>query len=255
MKIATWNVNSLRVRMGHVRRWLQEHQPDILAMQETKCMDDAFPALEFQALGYQIVYSGQKTYNGVAIASREAVSDVVTDMPGTADHQRRLLAATIGGVRVIDVYVPNGKDLAAPEYGYKLGWLQDLADYVRDQLRGHARLVVLGDINIAPEPRDVHNPTLWEGRLLYSQPERDAFGTLLSVGLEDQFRLFEQPEKSFSWWDYQMGAFRRDLGLRIDHILGSREMSALCTGCTIDKDPRRWERPSDHTPVVAEYRL
>ena len=255
MKIATWNVNSLRVRMEHLRQWIADNEPDILALQETKVTDDKFPADEIRAMGYYAAYSGQKTYNGVAVLSRKEPHDVITDIPGLDDHQRRILDATVGGVRVVNIYAPNGKTVTAPEYEYKLDWLKKLTRHVRLQLQHHPRLVVVGDINIAPEPRDVHDPALWEGQVLFSESEREAFRALLAVGLTDVFRSFEQPERQFSWWDYRMQGFRRNHGLRIDHILAAHGLSTHCTRCVIDKVPRGWERPSDHAPVVAEFNI
>jgi len=255
MKIATWNVNSLKVRLPQVLQWLAEVQPDVLALQETKCIDDAFPRAEIEAAGYQVVYSGQKTYNGVATLSKTAGSDVVKDIPELDDHQRRILAVSYGDVRVLNLYVPNGESVASEKYEYKLRWLKKLTAFVAAELQRHPRLVVLGDFNIAPDERDVHDPLLWEGKVLFSAPERAAFQDLLATGLLDSFRLFEQQDKQFSWWDYRMMAFRRNMGLRIDHVLVSEALRAQCTGCHIDKAPRKWERPSDHTPVIAEFAL
>ena len=251
LKIATWNVNSLRVRLPQVLDWAHEADPDILALQETKLQDPDFPIADCRAAGFEAVFAGQKTYNGVAILSRSAAEDVVCDLPGLEDHQRRLLAATYGGIRVVNVYIPNGERVDSEKYQYKLRWLASLVDFLEDQLRRYPRLVLLGDFNIAPEPRDVHDPAQWEGRVLFSEPERQAFRDLLATGLCDTFRLFEQEEQSFSWWDYRMAAFRRNLGLRIDHILASPELCEHCRASTIDKTPRGWERPSDHAPVVA----
>lgn len=254
MKIATWNVNSLRVRLPQVLQWLESEQPDLLALQETKCTDDQFPATDFLAAGYQSVYSGQKTYNGVAVLSRISCSDIITDITGLEDPQRRVLAVTYGDVRLIDLYVPNGESVDSVKYQYKLNWLDKLSDWLAAELKQHARLVVVGDFNIAPADADVHDPEAWRGSVLFSEPEHAAFRRLLDLGLCDSFRLFEQPEKSFSWWDYRMNAFRRNLGLRIDHILASTPLCDVCTTCRIDKVPRGWERPSDHAPVVAEFK-
>jgi len=255
MKIASWNVNSLNVRLPQVLDWLAAEQPDIVALQETKLVDEKFPVAEIEAAGYRALYSGQKTYNGVAILSREPGVDAVTAIPGLDDPQRRVLAATFGSVRVIDLYVPNGESVTSDKYRYKLDWLAQLADWLKAELAAHPQLIVLGDFNIAPEPRDVHDPKLWEGSVLFSEPERAAFRRLLALGLCDSFRLFEQPEKSFSWWDYRMQGFRRNLGLRIDHILASNSLCPACTAARIDKAPRALERPSDHAPVVAEFNL
>jgi exodeoxyribonuclease-3 len=253
MKIATWNVNSLRARKDHVCQWLSAAAPDILGLQETKVTDDLFPVDDFRAMGYHAAFSGQKAYNGVAVLSRAPCRDVVTDIPALDDHQRRILDATVGDIRVVNVYVPNGKAVNAPEFDYKLDWLKKLTRHVKNQLKAHPRLVVLGDINIAPEARDVHDPELWAGQVLFSETERQAFQDLLAIGLTDAFRLFDQAEKSFSWWDYRMQGFRRNHGLRIDHILTSAALSEHCTSCVIDKAPRKWERPSDHAPVIAEF--
>jgi exodeoxyribonuclease-3 len=254
-KIATWNVNSLKVRLDHVLDWLAAEKPDILALQETKTVDENFPAEQIEAAGYQAAFAGQKTYNGVAILSLAPGEEVVTDLPGLDDPQRRILASTIDGVRVLNVYVPNGKEVGSDKYAYKIDWLEKLRGYVATELSRHQRLVVLGDFNIAPEDRDVHDPEEWRGKILCSDPERAALGALLDVGLSDLFRRFEQEERLFSWWDYRMLGFRRNHGLRIDLILGSESLAETCTSCRIDKEPRRRERPSDHTPVVAEFDL
>ena len=255
MKLATWNVNSLKVRLPQVLEWTAKHRPDALCLQETKLLDENFPAADIQAAGYQPLFSGQKTYNGVAILARAAAADAVTAIPGFADEQKRVLAATVDGVRVICAYVPNGESVESDKYQYKLRWLAAFREWIAAELQRHPRLAVLGDYNIAPEARDVHDPAAWEGKVLFSKSERDAFGGLTGLGLKDAFRLFEQPEKSFTWWDYRMNAFRRKLGLRIDHILLSEELAKACTACTIDIEPRRNERPSDHAPVVAELNL
>ncbi len=253
-KIATWNVNSLRVRLPQVLDWLGTNQPDILALQETKLLDENFPQGEIEAAGYQVAYAGQKAYNGVALLSRSAATDIIRDIDGLDDDQRRVLFATCDRLRVLNVYVPNGENVESDKYQYKLTWLKKLTGYIRQQLVAHDRLVVLGDFNIAPEPRDVYDPELLEGQVLFSVPERTAFRTLLDTGLSDTFRLFNQEDKQYTWWDYRMMAFRRNRGLRIDHILASETLSKACVSCTIDKEPRRWERPSDHAPVIAEFR-
>ncbi len=255
MKIATWNVNSLNVRLPQVLAWLSAEQPDVLALQETKLVDEKFPRAEIEAAGYRVVYAGQKTYNGVAIFSRALARDIVTDIPGLDDAQRRVLAASIDGVRVLNLYVPNGESVESDKYRYKLNWLEKLAGWIQREMESHPRLVVLGDFNIAPEPRDVHDPKQWDGHVLCSEPERAAFRQLLAAGLYDTFRLFDQPEKLFSWWDYRMQGFRRNHGLRIDHILASDALGKVCTSCHIDKGPRAHERPSDHAPVVAEFNI
>ncbi len=252
LKIATWNVNSLNVRLPHVLQWLADAQPDILALQETKLIDEKFPQAEIEAAGYHSLFSGQKTYNGVAILSKQPGTDVIKDIPGLADDQRRVLAATYGEVRVLDLYVPNGESVASDKYQYKLDWLDKLIAFIKVELNRHPKLVVLGDFNIAPDERDVYDPLVWEGKVLCSEPERTALQDLLATGLHDSFRLFEQEEKQFSWWDYRMAAFRRNRGLRIDHVLLSTALRERCKRCYIDKAPRKWERPSDHTPVVVE---
>jgi len=253
MKIATWNVNSLNVRLPQVLAWLAEVQPDVLALQETKLIDDKFPSADIAAAGYEAVFSGQKTYNGVAILSKRSATEVVKDLPGIDDTQRRVLAALYGNVRVLNLYIPNGESVSSSKYQYKLAWLDSLVRFVAEEIKRYPKLVVLGDFNIAPEERDVHDPTLWSGRVLFSDPERDAFRRLLTTGLCDIFRLFDQAEQQFSWWDYRMNAFRRNMGLRIDHILASMPLCGKCRSCAIDKSPRQNERPSDHAPVVAEF--
>ena len=253
LKIATWNVNSLGVRLPHLLDWLASEQPDIVALQETKTVDEKFPVGAIEAAGYRAACSGQKTYNGVALLSRMPVTDVITDLPDLADPQRRILAATIGDVRVLNLYVPNGQSVDSDKYAYKLDWLDKVTAYIKQQLAGYPNFVVLGDFNIAPEERDVHDPQAWEGQVLFSAPERAAFRRLLDTGLCDTFRLFEQDAKLFSWWDYRMLAFRRNHGLRIDHILASPALCKACSACRIDKSTRALERPSDHAPVVAEF--
>lgn len=253
MKIATWNVNSLRVRLPQVLDWLESAQPDLLAVQETKLTDAAFPVEELRAAGYHAVYSGQKTYNGVAVLSKAPVEGVLTDPPDLDDPQRRVLAVSAGPLRVINLYVPNGSEVGSDKYAYKLAWLAKIRGFIAGEMETHPQTVVLGDFNIAPEDRDVHDPESWREKILCSTPERDAFRALTGLGLSDLFRRFEQPEGSFSWWDYRAAAFRRNLGLRIDHILASPRLAERCTGCTIDKAPRKLERPSDHAPVVAEF--
>ncbi len=235
--------------------WLRERQPDLLALQETKLTDPDFPTLDIANIGYQAVFSGQKTYNGVAILSRLPAGELVTDLPGMDDPQRRVLGATVGGVRVINLYVPNGQAVGSDKYAYKLAWLEALTGWLRDERARHSQLIVLGDFNIVPEDRDVHDPVAWAGQVLCSAAERAAFQRLLALGLKDTFRLFPQEEGSFSWWDYRAAAFRRNLGLRIDHILASSALAAICTACQVDKAPRHLERPSDHAPVIAEFNL
>ena len=255
MKIATWNVNSLNVRLPHVLEWLASAEPDVLVLQEIKQVSEAFPETSFVEAGYQAVASGQKTYNGVAVISRKPSADQVTDFPGFEDPQRRILASTIDGVRVINLYVPNGHSVGSEKYEYKLGWLSALNIFLKDQMKTHDKLVVLGDFNIAPEDRDVYDADKWGDDILCSPLEREALGELLKLGLTDVYRNFEQPEKAFSWWDYRRAGFQRNAGLRIDLILTSDTMTAACQASYIDREPRTWERPSDHTPVIAEFSL
>ncbi|MBV8341504.1 MAG: exodeoxyribonuclease III [Gammaproteobacteria bacterium] len=253
MRIATWNVNSLRVRLPQLMAWLQSSPVDVLAMQETKLADPEFPHGDFTALGYHSLYAGQKTYNGVALLTRSPATDALTDIPGLGDAHRRVLAATCAGVRVINVYVPNGQSVGSEKYAYKLRWLDALADWLRAELRSAARLVVLGDFNIAPEDRDVHDPAAWAGSVHVSEPERAKLRTLLALGLVDVFRRFEQPPRTFTWWDYRMLAFRRNHGLRIDLVLANDTLARECTAVVVDREPRRAERPSDHAPVIADF--
>lgn len=252
MKIATWNVNSLKVRLPHVLDWLASNQPDVLCLQETKLQDEHFPIAEIAAAGYQTLYTGQRTYNGVALLSKQPGSEYIMGIPGLEDHQKRVVSAMYGDIRVVCIYVPNGEKVGSEKYEYKLRWLSALRDWIRAMLTIHEKLVVLGDFNIAPEERDVHDPRVWEGQVLFSLPEREALKEVLNLGLVDSFRLFEQPEKSYTWWDYRMMAFRRNMGLRIDHVLLSDELAKTCTACVIDKMPRKLERPSDHAPVMVE---
>ena len=252
MKLATWNVNSLKVRLPHVLDWLAANPVDVLCLQETKQPDSDFPQAELQAAGYHSVFSGQKTYNGVAILSRTPASDVQMGIPDFADEQKRVIAVTVSDIRVVCVYVPNGQSIDSDKYRYKLAWLAALHDWLKEELMRYPKLALLGDYNIAPEDRDVYDPKAWEGNVLVSEPERQKFRNLLQLGLHDSFRLFGQAEKSYSWWDYRMMAFRRNMGLRIDHILISEPLVALCKSCMIDKAPRKLERPSDHAPVVVE---
>jgi len=252
LKFATWNVNSLNVRLPHVLDWLNEAKPDVLCLQETKQEDSKFPYEALREIGYHAVHIGQKTYNGVAIVSRHAVAEVQQNIPAFEDDQQRVIAATIHDMRVVCAYIPNGQALDSDKYQYKLRWLEALQRWLKDELSRYPKLLLLGDYNIAPEDQDCHDPAAWVGQVLVSEPERAAFKQLLSLGLHDSFRLFEQPEKSFSWWDYRMAGFRRNLGMRIDHILVSDALKAQCAAAYIDKAPRKLERPSDHTPVVLE---
>jgi exodeoxyribonuclease-3 len=252
MKLATWNINSLNVRLPHVLDWLGKHQPDVLCLQETKVEDAKFPAAALKEAGFESVYCGQKTYNGVALLSREPATDVVKGIGGYEDTQQRVLSATVSGVRVVCVYVPNGESLGSPKFQYKMGWMEALRLWLKQELVTHPKLAVAGDYNVAPEARDVHDPAVWENKIHFTEPERKALHALFGIGFTDAFRLFEQPERSYTWWDYRMMAFRRKMGLRIDHILLSPALAPLCTACTIDIEPRRLERPSDHAPVMAE---
>ncbi len=253
MKIATWNVNSLKVRLPHVLDWLAAQQPDVLCLQETKTEDKGFPFGELAAAGYQAIHNGQKTYNGVAILSRSEPLDVQRDIPGFADEQKRIIAATVNGVRIVCAYMPNGQAVGADKYEYKLRWLAALTEWLRQEMAGHPHLALLGDYNIAPDDRDVHDPVAWAGQILCSDAERAAFRGLVALGLQDAFRLFEQAEGTFSWWDYRAAGFRRNLGLRIDHILLSAPLVAACQRCEVDKSPRKLERPSDHAPVWVDF--
>ena len=253
MRLATWNVNSLRVRLPHLLEWLARAQPDVACLQETKTEDLSFPLAELNAAGYQAVYCGQKAYNGVAIIGRSQPLAVQHGIPGFADDPKRVIAATLEGVRVVCLYAPNGQAVGSDKYQYKLRWYDALTLWLGNEIRAHPRLAVLGDLNIAPEARDVHDPKRWAGQVHFSEPEREALHRLMrEVGLADAFRLFEQPVSEFSWWDYRLAAFQRNWGLRIDHILLSPELAKRCTACTIDKSPRRLQRPSDHAPVIAE---
>ena len=249
-QIATWNVNSLRVRGEQLIEWLCDVRPDVVALQETKIQDPDFPQAQFTAAGYHSVFSGQKTYNGVALLSRHPMTQIVRDIPDFDDPPRRVLAASIGRFRVINLYVPNGQAPASEKFAYKLKWLEALTRWLAAEAERHAGLVVLGDFNVAPEDRDVHDPAAWVGCVHVSPEEREALKRITDLGLVDAFRHFEQPEKSFSWWDYRQGAFRRNHGLRIDLILVQRALLPSLQTCRIDVEPRRVERASDHTPVV-----
>jgi exodeoxyribonuclease III len=255
VKIASWNVNSLKVRLPQVLSWLESRQPDVLALQETKLTDENFPVEAINAAGYQVAFSGQKTYNGVALLARSEISDPVTDPQGLQDAQRRILAGTVNGIRIVNLYVVNGEALDSEKYAYKLDWLRRVHLWLKEELAAQPRMVVLGDFNIAPEDRDVHDPEAWRGEVLCSEPERDALRRILDLGFADCFRLTEQPEQQFSWFDYRAASFRRNRGLRIDLILGSASLLQQCRHSSIDLEPRGWERPSDHAPVIAEFGL
>lgn len=253
MKIVTWNVNSLNVRLPHVLEWLTANKPDVLVLQEIKQLTENFPGEELAEIGYRSIASGQKTYNGVAVISKQVPADPIMDFPGFDDPQRRILATTIDGVRVVNLYIPNGSEVGSDKYAYKLSWLSALTGFLKEELRRHDKLVVLGDFNIAPADEDVHDAQKWGEAILCSPKERAALKTLLDLGLSDVFRQFEQPEKTYSWWDYRAAGFRRNAGLRIDLILATSDLSKNCTASFVDKEPRGWERPSDHAPVVAEF--
>lgn len=252
MKIASWNVNSLKVRLPHLLDWLRSAQPDVVALQEIKLVDADFPHAELAALGYQAQVSGQKTYNGVALLSRTPATEVLRDIPGFEDPQRRVLAATIGDLRVIDLYVVNGQDIGSEKFHYKLNWLAALRRWLADELSRHPRLVVLGDFNIAPDDRDVHDPAAWHEQILCSSAERAALTELLALGLKDSYRLLESAGGQYSWWDYRQGGFRRNLGLRIDLVLLAEALVPALRAAGIDREPRSWDRPSDHAPVWVE---
>ncbi|MDB5987979.1 MAG: exodeoxyribonuclease, partial [Nevskia sp.] len=259
-RIATWNVNSLRVRLPHVEDWLKSQAAaaapiDVLGIQETKLTDDKFPAAEFAAASLNWIHSGQKTYNGVALISPHPLLDVSMGIPGFDDDHKRVIAATVLGVRIINVYVPNGQAVGSDKYAYKLRWLEALRGYLQTELAAHPQLAIVGDYNIAPADADVHDPIAWAGQVLCSDAERAALRALIDLGLSDCFRRFEQPPASFTWWDYRQAGFRRNLGLRIDHVLASHALAETCVSCVADLAPRRLERPSDHAPVIAEFAL
>jgi len=252
LKLATWNVNSLAVRLPQVLDWLALNPVDVLALQETKLTDDKFPQAAIEAAGYQVQFFGQKTYNGVALLSRNAALDVVRNIPGLADAQARVIAGTVDGVRAIGCYFPNGQAPDSDKFTYKMGWLDALSAWVKTELQAHPQLLLMGDFNIAPDDRDVYDPIGMEGQIHCTPQERAHFQGLVGLGLVDAFRLFEQPPKSWSWWDYRNLAFRRNQGLRIDHILVSTALRPRVQACHIDKLPRKHERPTDHAPVVVE---
>jgi exodeoxyribonuclease-3 len=251
MQIATWNVNSLAVRLPQLLEWLSAHPVDAMVLQETKLTDDRFPAAELAAAGYASHAFGQRTYNGVALLARADAVDVVRNIPGFDDDQARVVAGTVGGLRIVGAYMPNGQAPGSEKFAYKIRWLEALAAWLKDELVRHPQLALMGDFNIAPEDRDVHDPVAWAGQIHCTDEERAHFRALLGLGLVDAFRLFEQPPRSWSWWDYRNLAFRRNQGLRIDHVLVSDALRSRVTACSIDKGPRRNERPSDHAPVIA----
>lgn len=254
-KIATWNVNSLKVRLAHVLQWLETERPDVLALQETKTVDENFPLAAIEEAGYHVSYTGQKTYNGVSTICKSPMETIASRLPDYEDEQRRVLALKTANITVLNLYVPNGSEVESDKYRYKLEWFSKLHPFIKQLQSNNDRVIILGDFNIAPEDQDVHAPKEWEGSVLVSQPERDELNKIIANGFHDCFRLFDQPEKSFSWWDYRAAGFRRDRGLRIDHILASDSLAGNCRACYIDKEPRKLDRPSDHTPVVAEFEL
>ena len=255
MRLATWNINSLKLRLPRLQDWLAAQQPDILALQETKVQDAEFPRLEIEAAGYRAIYAGQRSYNGVAILSRLPVTDAVTALPSFTDPQMRVLAVTIDGLRLVSFYAPNGQAVGSEKYAYKLQWLSAATEFLRAEYVRHPLIAVVGDFNIAPEDRDVHDAELWRGQIMCSEEERAVFRAWQALGLRDAFRLFEQPDKTFSWWDYRQLSFPKNAGLRIDHILLSPELARLCTACRIDRQARKGPKPSDHAPVIAELAL
>ena len=253
MKLATWNVNSLSVRLPQLLAWLQANPVDAIALQETKLTDDKFPAAEIEAAGYRAQWFGQRTYNGVALLTRTdagEVADVVRNIPGLADDQARVIAATVGDVRVIDAYFPNGQAPGSDKFAYKMRWLQALRDWLAGELAQQPRLVLMGDFNITFDDADVWDPDGLRDTIHCTAEERAHLPALVALGLHDAHRLFPQPPKSFSWWDYRMLGFQKNRGLRIDHILVSEALKAQATACTIDRAPRKLKQPSDHAPVV-----
>ncbi|MGB7926010.1 MAG: exodeoxyribonuclease III [Pyrinomonadaceae bacterium] len=256
LKVATWNVNSVLARLPVVTRWLADARPDVLCLQEIKCTDDKFPADAFAELGYRSETFGQRTYNGVAILSRSPLEDTQRGFPGDDESaQARLLAATVEGVRVVNVYIPNGAFVGSDKYSFKLEWMKRLRGLFDTLYDTSENVLLCGDFNVAPDERDVHDPELWQGRILFSKRERAALATIKGWGFDDAFRLHTEEGGHFSWWDYRAGSFRRNAGLLIDHIWVSPPLAARCAAAWIDKEPRGWERPSDHTPVVASFDL
>ena len=254
MKLATWNVNSITARLPVVTKWLEGERPDVLCLQELKCVDEKFPAEAFAELGYQSAVYGQRTYNGVAIVSREECTDVRRGFPDDEEGAHaRLIAGTVGGVRVVNVYVPNGQFVGSDKYRFKLEWMRRLRQFFDEHYDASERVLLCGDFNVAPEERDVHDPAAWEGHVLFSRRERAALEHVREWGFEDAFRLHTEDGGHYSWWDYRQGAFRRDAGLRIDHVWVSGPLARRSKETWIDKEPRSWERPSDHTPVVATF--
>ena len=255
-KVASWNVNSIRSRLSHLTDWLADAQPDVLAVQETKVSDEQFPITDIEATGYQVLFSGQKSYNGVALLHRTAASDKTTTVDGINNDEKRVLVATINDIRIINLYVVNGAEVDSEHYQYKLKWLEHIHAFINAEMKKYPRLIVLGDFNITPSDADVHDPKKWDGHTLCTDAERHKLKTFFDLGLADTFRLFEQkPEHTYSWWDYRKNSFGRNAGLRIDLLLASPTLCECCLASTIDKRPRSWEQPSDHTPIIAEFKL
>ncbi len=254
MKIATWNVNSILARLPHATRWIKAVQPDVLCMQETKCTDDKFPVEAFSQMGYCTTIFGQQSYNGVAILTRNDCADV---QRGNYEDQEgahaRLLAATVNGIRIVNVYIPNGQSVGSEKFEFKLDWMKRLRAFFDHNFQRDTPVVLCGDFNVAPEDRDIHNPQLWQERIMCSQAERTALDEIKRWGFTDTFRQHHEEGGHFSWWDYRAGAFRRNMGLRIDHIWVTRPLLAGSKNTWIDVEPRTWERPSDHAPVIAEF--
>ena len=253
MKIASWNINSLKVRLPQVLDWLKQEQPDVLALQETKMTDDVFPIQAIEDHGYKVAFSGQKTYNGVAVIAKQKPAEMITDIEGLDDPQRRILAATVDDIRIVNLYVVNGQAPGTEKFAYKLNWLQHVTNFLNQQLNEYQNVIVLGDFNIAPDDRDVHDPDKWHEKILCTTEERTALNRILDLGFQDSFRLLHDDGGYYSWWDYRMNKFARGMGLRIDLILASDELSETLSAAYIDVQPRKNERPSDHTPVVAEF--
>jgi exodeoxyribonuclease-3 len=255
MIIATWNVNSILARMSSVMRWLDMAKPDVLCMQETKCTDDKFPILLFQERGYQCQLFGQQSYNGVAILTRETCDTTHRGYPGDDETaQSRLITTTVNGIHIINVYIPNGQQVGSEKFAFKLSWMEQLREFFHAQYDKSTPVLLCGDFNVAPEERDVHDPRLWQGRIMFSQQERETLQSIKDWGFTDAFRLHTDEGGKFSWWDYRAGAFRRNLGLRIDHVWISDPLVARSTRTWIDIEPRKWEKPSDHAPVIAEFK-